>query len=153
MFRILNYLNTSKKSYFLKKGLIYMGENQMKKYLKLYLLLIILFIPVFLSKAQTSTYGQKSIKSLYFLLPDTQDDANTGGDAGDNFDNATIIGIGSFTGSLPENDTNGRGIRRRVSCPWTPGYDGCFLQSSVWYIGWHPQGNSGYNDGHVPSPR
>ena len=106
MLCILNHLNSNNKSYFLEISLVCKGENQMKKRLKLCSLLLILFIPVFLSKKQTSVYGQKSIEFPFFLLPETQNDANTGGDAGDNFGNATIIGIGPFTGSLPENDTD-----------------------------------------------
>lgn len=78
----------------------------MDKHLKLCLLLVIIFTPVLFSKVDTTAEAPSSIIYPISLLPETQDDANTGGDAGDNFDNATIIGIGSFTGSLPENDTN-----------------------------------------------
>ena len=78
----------------------------MNKHLKLCLLLAIIFTPVLFSKVDTTAYSPFSTNYPISLIPETQNDANTGGDAGDNFDNATIIGIGTFYGSLPLDDTD-----------------------------------------------
>ena len=78
----------------------------MDKHLKLCLLLVIIFTPVLFSKVDTTAKAPLTTIYPIYPIPETQDDANTGDDAGDNFDNATIIGIGSFSGSLPENDTD-----------------------------------------------
>ena len=102
----MHYLNTNKKNYFLKVGFIFMSETLMRKQLKLTLLLILIFIPVFLSEVQINATKFDTRMNPIIYLPEEQNDANTGEDAGDNFDNATIIGIGSFTGSLPEGDTD-----------------------------------------------
>lgn len=78
----------------------------MNKHLKLCLLLVIIFTPILFSKVDTT--AKTPFVTLYpiFPIPETQNDANTGGDAGDTFDNATIIGIGSFYGSLPQDDND-----------------------------------------------
>lgn len=78
----------------------------MNKHLKLCLLLVIIFIPVLFSKVNTT--AKTPFTTIYPIspIPETQDDANSGSDAGDTFDTATIIGIGFFSGSLPENDTD-----------------------------------------------
>lgn len=78
----------------------------MNKHLKLCLLLVIIFTPVLFSKVDTT--AKTSLTTLYpiSLIPETQNDANTGGDAGDTFDNATIIGIGTFYGSFPLDDND-----------------------------------------------
>jgi len=78
----------------------------MKKHLKLCLLFVIIFIPVLFSKVETNAKTPFSTIFPFSLTPETQDDANSGGDAGDNFDNATIIGIGTFYGSLPLDDND-----------------------------------------------
>lgn len=76
----------------------------MKKHLKLCLLLAIIFTPVLFFKVDTTACSPFSTVYPITLNPETQNDANTGGDAGDNFDNATIIGMGIFYGSLPLDD-------------------------------------------------
>ncbi len=90
----------------LKASFVKVGENQMNKHLKLCLLLVIIFTPVLFSKVDTT--AKTSLTTLYpiSLIPETQNDANTGGDAGDTFDNATIIGIGTFYGSFPLDDND-----------------------------------------------
>jgi len=76
----------------------------MKKHLKLCLLFVIIFTPVLFFKVDTTACSPFSTVYPITLIPETQNDANTGGDAGDNFDSATIIGIGIFYGSLPLDD-------------------------------------------------
>ena len=78
----------------------------MNKHLKLCLLLAIIFTPILFSKVNTTAKTPYSIIYPFSLTPETQDDANSGCDAGDNFDNATIIGIGTFYGSLPLDDND-----------------------------------------------
>lgn len=78
----------------------------MNKHLKLCLLVVIIFTPVLFSKVDTSAKTPFSTIYPISLSPETQDDANTGGDAGDNFDNATVIATGTFNGSLPFDDND-----------------------------------------------
>ncbi len=78
----------------------------MNKHLKLCLLLVIIFTPVLCSKVNTTAKTPFSTNYPFSLIPETQNDANTGGDAGDTFDDATIIGIGTFYGSLPQDDND-----------------------------------------------
>ncbi len=76
----------------------------MNKHLKLCLLLVIIFTPVLFFKVDTTAKAPFTTLYPISLIPETQNDANTGGDAGDTFDKATIIGIGTFYGSLPLDD-------------------------------------------------
>jgi len=82
------------------------GENQMNKHLKLSLLLIIIFTPAIFSKVDATAHTPFSTIYPIALIPETQNDANSGGDAGDNFDNATVIATGTFYGSLPSDDND-----------------------------------------------
>lgn len=78
----------------------------MNKHLKLCLLLVIIFTPVLFSNVDIAAKTPFTTIIPISPIPETQNDANTGSDAGDTFDYATIIGIGTFYGSLPFDDNN-----------------------------------------------
>ncbi|NHJ32748.1 MAG: hypothetical protein FK732_07790, partial [Asgard group archaeon] len=54
----------------------------------------------------STAHASNSEFSLISIIPESQNDADKGVDAGDTIDNATIIGTGIFNGSLPEDDDN-----------------------------------------------